>query len=403
MSGTPSSAPARNTRSSGPSMEEFRTLETTLRQLVAERVDEPSSSPETTQQQHSTESDQAQTVESGTAKKQETVDPGPAKKHVYTIKTEDTGTFDGTPENLELFLARVQALRFAETDLGWDKAVLRAIPLALRGRAALWHSTLTDKQRAGLFRIDVWFEALRENFSPHPAVVRRQARDRAWDMDREDILGYVFAKIALLKVAFRSLTEGEIVQEVADRLPLEIQAVLRQPHKKQPSLVRFREELRVQEVFWRQQQNRPLLRSDSESDDLSLRASDQRTASFGDLVAPSALAMNANPSLPDRQLSRGSVAQRRGKPYADDFDAARLGRGKSPRTGKDTVFYRVPGTTETIWCERPCRRCGGDHFDFSHEHFASKPQVRFTEGEEDDGYPAASYVVDSNTHGDSPF
>ncbi|KAE8229911.1 hypothetical protein CF326_g5103 [Tilletia indica] len=425
MSGTPSSAPARNTRSSGPSMEEFRTLESTLRQLVTDRVDEvrtaqessisdlrtemrdnatsqgnrlgrmetmlerltsssattlpppvsseaaeqpsaeqPSAPAETTtQQQSSTEPERTQSAESGTA-----------KKHVYTVKTEDTGTFDGTPENLELFLSRLQALRFAETDLGWDKAVLRAIPLALRGRAALWHSTLTDKQRAGLYRIDVWFEALRENFSPHPAVVRRQARDRAWEIDREDILGYVFAKIALLKVAFRSLSEGEMVREVADQLPIEIQAVLRQPHKKQPSLVRLREELRVQEVFWRQQHNRPLLRLDSELEESTSRVSDKRTASFADLVTPSTLTMNTNSSLPDRQSSRGSVAQRRGKPYADDFDPSRLGRGKSPRTGKDTVFYRVPGTAETIWCERPCRRCGGDHFDFSHEHFASKPQ-----------------------------
>ncbi|KAE8270155.1 hypothetical protein A4X09_0g2175 [Tilletia walkeri] len=65
-------------------------------------------------------------------------------KQVYNIKSDDISTFDGTPENLELFLARVQAVRFAENDANWDRAVLRAIPLALRGRAAIWHSTLTD-------------------------------------------------------------------------------------------------------------------------------------------------------------------------------------------------------------------------------------------------------------------
>ncbi|CAD6951056.1 unnamed protein product, partial [Tilletia laevis] len=154
-----------------------------------------------------------------------------------------------------------QAIRFAETDAGWDRAVLRAITLVLRGRAAIWHSTLTDKQRAGLCRIDYWFEALRENFSPQSTVVRQQARDRTWDPDHEDILGFVFAKIALLKVGFRNMTEEDVVQEIADRLPVDIQMLLRQPRERQPSLVRLREELRIQEVFWRIRHNRPLLPS----------------------------------------------------------------------------------------------------------------------------------------------
>ncbi|KAE8237068.1 hypothetical protein A4X13_0g8925 [Tilletia indica] len=421
-------------------------------------------------------------------------------KQTYNIKSDDISTFDGTPENLELFLARVQAVRFAENDASWDRAVLRAIPLALRGRAAIWHSTLTDRQRSNLFRIDSWFEALRENFSPHPAIVRRQARERAWEYEVEDILGYVFAKVALLKVAYPGLKEGEVVQEVAERLPVEIQMLLRQPHEHQPSLVKFRAELRVQEVFWRRSNlfridswfealrenfsphpaivrrqareraweyevedilgyvfakvallkvaypglkegevvqevaerlpveiqmllrqphehqpslvkfraelrvqevfwrvryNRPLVTATGEESEST--PSKKRTSTFAELVAPSTLAMTpASPSF-----ARGSVAQRRGKPYSEDFDPSRIGQGKSPRTGKDTMFYRVPDTADTIWCERPCRRCGANHFDFAHEHFTTRPQVRFAEEEEDDGYPAASYAAESNDHGDS--
>ncbi|KAE8228110.1 hypothetical protein CF326_g6970 [Tilletia indica] len=316
-------------------------------------------------------------------------------KQTYNIKSDDISTFDGTPENLELFLARVQAVRFAENDASWDRAVLRAIPLALRGRAAIWHSTLTDRQRSNLFRIDSWFEALRENFSPHPAIVRRQARERAWEYEVEDILGYVFAKVALLKVAYPGLKEGEVVQEVAERLPVEIQMLLRQPHEHQPSLVKFRAELRVQEVFWRVRYNRPLVTATGEESEST--PSKKRTSTFAELVAPSTLAMTpASPSF-----ARGSVAQRRGKPYSEDFDPSRIGQGKSPRTGKDTMFYRVPDTADTIWCERPCRRCGANHFDFAHEHFTTRPQVRFAEEEEDDGYPAASYAAESNDRGDS--
>ncbi|KAE8211916.1 hypothetical protein CF327_g4379 [Tilletia walkeri] len=319
-------------------------------------------------------------------------------RHVYTIKSEDISTFDGTPENLELFWSRVQAVRSAENDANWDRAVLRAIPLALRDRAAIWHSTLTDRQRASLNKIDTWFIALRENFSPHPAIVRKQARERAWEPDVEDVLGYVFAKVALLKVAFKSMTEGDIVQEVADRMPVDIQMLLRQPHEHQPSLVLLRSELRVQEVFWRLRHNRPLIRpTDDESETTPRSSSSHRTSTFSELVRASAWSITPTPHLP----ARGSVAQRRGRPYAEDFDPTRLGKGKSPRTGKETIFYRVPDTSETIWCERPCRRCGANHFDFSHDHFVSQPQVRFTEEEEDDGYPTASYAVDSNNHGDS--
>ncbi|KAE8218437.1 hypothetical protein CF326_g9167 [Tilletia indica] len=68
----------------------------------------------------------------------------------YTIKTSDIGTFNGTPEDLELFLARVQALNDSESDANWRKAMLRAMPLLLRGYAASWHQTLEPGRRATL-------------------------------------------------------------------------------------------------------------------------------------------------------------------------------------------------------------------------------------------------------------
>ncbi|KAE8227561.1 hypothetical protein CF326_g7542 [Tilletia indica] len=33
--------------------------------------------------------------------------------------------------------------------------------------------------------------------------------------------------------------------------------------------------------------------------------------------------------------------------------------------------YRLPGTDRVMWCQRPCRRCGADHFDFAHDYCAS--------------------------------
>ncbi|KAE8244772.1 hypothetical protein A4X13_0g6281 [Tilletia indica] len=397
MATTPSSAPARNTRSGGPTMDEFRALESgqatlasslteqlnTLRTKQAADIDSVRGQMESTATEHNSRLDELKAgVDSILAAMAESSKAPAVPSDATALETPSTRT-------------AVAAIRYAENDASWDRAVLRAIPLALRDRAAIWHSTLTDRQRANLCRFDAWYEALRENFSPHPSTVRRQARERAWDPDVEDILGYVFAKVALLKVAYPGYKEGEVVQEVAERLPIDIQMLLRQPHERQPSLVNLRAELRVQEVFWRLRHQRPLLRSTAEEADSS--SSKKRTSTFAELATPSALVIAPTSS----SSSRGSVAQRRGKPYSEDFDPSRLGQGKSPRTGKDTVCYRVPDTEETIWCERPCRRCGANHFDFAHDHAVSKAQVRFAVEEEDDGYPATFYVADSNNRDNS--
>ncbi|CAD6940343.1 unnamed protein product, partial [Tilletia caries] len=84
----------------------------------------------------------------------------------YTIKTSDIGTFDGTSEDLELFIARVEAISASESDAKWRQAVLRAMPLLLRGHAASWHQTLEPATRASLITLPAWFRVLRESFSP---------------------------------------------------------------------------------------------------------------------------------------------------------------------------------------------------------------------------------------------
>ncbi|CAD6946008.1 unnamed protein product, partial [Tilletia controversa] len=101
--------------------------------------------------------------------------------------------------------------------------------------------------------------------------------------------------------------------------------LLRQPRERQPSLVRLREELRIQEVFWRIRHNRPLLPSSAvETASPSLVTGGQRTSSFAELVVPAAHPVSAQASS-DRRPFRGSVAQRRGKAYAEDFDPSLLG------------------------------------------------------------------------------
>ncbi|KAE8244675.1 hypothetical protein A4X13_0g6376 [Tilletia indica] len=395
-----SDPPARNTRSQGPSLDEFRALEesqASLRTTVESHggmLQQQSDDLAELKRQAARQSEQfsrlerdlaelvsfkraeatakveADVTSSGSAAVSNPESAGvatlppsstPSKPEAsasqtntktYNIKSEDIGTFDGTPENLELWLARVQAIRFAENDAAWDRAVLRAIPLALRGRAAMWHSALTDPQRAGLFKIDKWFEALRQNFSPQPAVVRIQARIRAWEPDLEDILSYALTKTALLKIGYPSMTEGDVVLEVSEKLPVEIQMLLQQPRQPSPSLEKLREELRIQEAFWRQKYGRPLRNPSVVGTEV--RSESPRVVPFSQLLSPPAarpIMMAIEPAQQTQRSRFQSVAQQRGKEYDADFDPSRLGRGINPRTKNERMSYRVPDTTRTIWYE----------------------------------------------------
>ncbi|CAD6890774.1 unnamed protein product, partial [Tilletia laevis] len=53
----------------------------------------------------------------------------------FNIKPEELGFFHGVPEDTALFLSNIEAMRVSETDSGWDKAILRALPRTLRGPA----------------------------------------------------------------------------------------------------------------------------------------------------------------------------------------------------------------------------------------------------------------------------
>ncbi|KAE8207700.1 hypothetical protein CF327_g7275, partial [Tilletia walkeri] len=102
------------------------------------------------------------------------------------------------------------------------------------------------------------------------------------------------------------------------------------------------------------------------------------------------------PARPPRSELRNSPSQPsatssrpRDRKLSEDFDPTRLGRGQRPGSQKDNVLlYRIPDTTDTMWCDRPCRRCGQDHFDFAHDHFTA--QVRVATTHEDDQYPVTS-------------
>ncbi|KAE8241240.1 hypothetical protein A4X13_0g7503 [Tilletia indica] len=295
----------------------------------------------------------------------------------YTIKSSDIGTFDGTPEDLELFLARVEALNDSESDANWKQAVLRAMPLLLRGYAASWHQTLEPSKRRSLTSLVNWFTELRSAFSADPTYMRQLARARAWQPDHEDIVGYIFDKTALLKAAFVGVPDSEVIFDVVERLPVSIRKLLRTPLASNASLVDLRNELRMQEQFWRAETGRPLVRTSTSPSESTSASKPPRYSSFAGptptSIGPTGIGVSSAPATTKSMTSAPPSASRRppGKSIAEDFDGSRLEYGIEPTSKKRMMRYRVPGTDRVMWCQRPCRRCGSDHFDFAHDYCAS--------------------------------
>ncbi|KAE8249336.1 hypothetical protein A4X13_0g5249 [Tilletia indica] len=291
----------------------------------------------------------------------------------YTIKTSDIGTFDGTPEDLELFIARVEAIYSSESDSNWKAAVLRAMPLLLHGHAASWHQTLEATSRASLINLSAWFKVLRESFSPDPNYMRRLARERTWQVDREDIVGYVLDKTALLKAAFVGIPDREIVYDILAPISVAIRKQL--PTSRHTSLTELRNELRMQELF----------------------AGPSPTVPPAQTVATSATPV----SSAKRSISTSSTEARRpkGKPIAEDFDSSRLAYAIEPKRKRSMMRYKIPGTDVVLWCQRPCSKCQGPHFDFAHDFCATNtvPSINAM------GVDADDYLVSTEAADDSDF
>ncbi|KAK0519630.1 hypothetical protein OC834_007316 [Tilletia horrida] len=306
----------------------------------------------------------------------------------FNIKPEELGMFDGVPEDTELFISDVEAIRASEPDGAWDKAVLRALPRTLRGPARLWFASLTATERSQALRsTEALLKLICDNFKPPPAVVRRQARDRHWQPEEEDLIYYSFVKAALLKTAWPSLKEEDLVNEVIEGIEPAIAKLLQVPHRDRPTLTALRNELRIQETYWRLEQRRPLVRGKDRppSFGAGVPAYDQLLSSAAPAATSAAYPQQSNSFA--RPLTNGFQHNRRGASIRDDFDPTRLAYRIQLEQKKRMMAYPVPNPNRIMWCARPCRTCGGDHFDFAHDHCQSNVVPSLNNMEAEDEYP----------------
>ncbi|KAE8214869.1 hypothetical protein CF327_g1784 [Tilletia walkeri] len=324
------------------------------------------------------------------------IPPSSTTSTTLTCKKDVLGEYDGDPARLEHFLSHIRNIVRSEPRQGWESAVIRTLPQTLKGDADIWHSGLSDDEARAMNTFDKWARALRSAFPMNKNDQRVQARERVWQPTSETALTYFIVKVQLLRHAYGDLyTDAAIAQEVIMGLPATMRITLRLPQDG-TTLNEVQAGLAEWEPSWRDAHNIHLSKSSTSAPTATGRQETVTTKAPQQPSRPPRSELRNSPTAPTSVIA----SRPRDRKLSEDFDPTRLGRGQRPGSQKENVlFYRIPDTTDTMWCDRPCRRCGQDHFDFAHDHFTA--QVRVATIHEDDQYPVTS-AEDGNVLGDSP-
>ncbi|KAL9937338.1 hypothetical protein V8E36_003747, partial [Tilletia maclaganii] len=196
------------------------------------------------------------------------------KERYFTVKPVELGRYGGDPADTAHFIANVSAIRSAESNSGWDKAILRALPHTFYGPARLWFASMPDEERQSAPEsLEALLTKIEKDFMSQ-SVVHRQTQDRRRDSEAEDAVHHTLIETALLKTGFPSINEEGLVHEVADGINTSVAQLLQTPFRREPTptappcstppiLTALNTELRVQETYSRVEHNRPLPRPDT--------------------------------------------------------------------------------------------------------------------------------------------
>ncbi|KAE8217509.1 hypothetical protein CF319_g8418 [Tilletia indica] len=295
-------------------------------------------------------------------------------------KQENFGEYSGKPEELEGFLSRVKdVLRSDTVNPGWEAAIVRALSLAMKGEAALWHQGLSNEEAARMDTVAGWEEQMREHFPVNIQKLRRAARSRKWEPTQETAIGYYFHKLLLLKQAYGyDQTDLSLVTDIKEELPPTFRQMLRLP-REAPTLQDLRREISDWEPTWRELHN-VWIRTTAAPAPILTRttATTPRTA-----PVPSSTVRSAPVSTPPASGTTftPTPAANQLVGLAATYDPSRI----TPAANGRPRTYRRPDTDAIMTLNRACGKCGQEHFNFEHAHL-SAPQVR-TMTTDDDDYP----------------
>ncbi|KAE8228243.1 hypothetical protein CF326_g6831 [Tilletia indica] len=312
------------------------------------------------------------------AETSDTSSPSVAPPRIRQCKPDHLPKFNGNPNGLEKYLTRLGDLIRSDPDPAWERAVLRAAPIQLTDDAEEWHSGLTTAEVHAIDSFDALEEAMRLHFPVNWLEQRRQAQERKWDPTAELAGTYYFVKLRLLRVVYgQDHKESLLVQDIADGFPATFRVLLRLP-RKGALLSDLRAELAEWEPQWREIHPEFDLRSSTPVGVAAPKPSvSAKTTPAKATPAPSAVVPVVPAATAPRPL-----------PLSATYDKARV----IPAANGQPRKYRRPGDETLISLNRPCTKCGQDHFNFEHQHLV--PAVQTLEVDDDLTYPEVSEDTD---------
>ncbi|KAE8206724.1 hypothetical protein CF327_g7506, partial [Tilletia walkeri] len=275
----------------------------------------------------------------------------PASGRPLQCKPELLPKFDGDPRKLEGWIGRVRDIIRTYRDPAWDSAVVAVIPNALTGAAARWHAALNDEQIDQHRRVSDVFAALRKAFPINHNQARMDAHNRRWRPRTETAMMYAYDKLTMLRTAYGPTAPDELTLSlIIDGLDDSMKPMVRlaASHQNMDDLAR---ELCEWEPVWRSIHKVKLEESDTEVPSTSKDAD----KSSGWSSKPSRPAQTSTVPKP--------AGERRPPPVLGRYDPSRVIEATATEKRQ---YKREDGSLMRL--NRPCGRCGEEHFDFEHAH-----------------------------------
>ncbi|KAE8186527.1 hypothetical protein CF328_g7207 [Tilletia controversa] len=255
--------------------------------------------------------------------------------------------------------------------------------MALKGDAAAWHQRLDDTEADALTSVDKWIVALREAFPVNAMRLRDEAHNRAWRPYHESASAYFHHKLRLLRQAWGyGQSDERLVSDIRSGFPSTFRVMLRIPQR-DATLKALRLQITEYEPEWEEMYPAPSSKNPTAASTHSASKTSpaKSTATSSGNATATARSASAPASPAAAQSSPTSSSGAFG--LAATYDPSRV----TPAANGKKRIYRRPDTNEPMELNRPCGRCGQDHFNFEHYHL-NAPQIRMLEvWPGDDEYP----------------
>ncbi|CAO1625015.1 unnamed protein product [Jaminaea pallidilutea] len=282
----------------------------------------------------------------------------PTSTRQHHFKPENIGIFEGDPLDLPLWIGRVESLWDANEDPAYRQPLLNALPYCLTKSAAIWYQYCTREFRQQrLSTWEGWCKELQNAFSLDKGTIRRLAAERKWSPRHEELIVFLYHKLALERMAWPHRDEEDLVDAISDGLPADLQLSVRTGLNKDPKLNTLINELQKLEPIWRK--GDPSSRGRKFDSKAAILGPQKDTTSANQKTATLKIEPRATASRP--AIASGAPGSASRPSLRDSYDRSRISFDSAGNR-----LYRLPPAAGkgVLTLNQNCATCGQRHFRF---------------------------------------